>query len=104
MKRRKTKAQREAEQHRALWQRVYDVFCGACGRAFDEAYDSDPGEWLTLEEASLVIPALRELFEGDCTPEQPKPPYRYLFTVHCISNFDSVQSVVSYLWEAGVRE
>ena len=99
MSKRETKAQREARQHRELWEKVYAVVCGACGRAFDEAYGTDSSEWLSAEELSRAVPALRDLFEGD----EECPLFRYCFQLHNLNHFESPHTITEFLWEQGVR-
>lgn len=101
MAKRKTKAQREQEQYDALYQRVYDVVCGACGRAFDDDGESD---FLCPEDLSRVIPALQALFErkghrGD----EVVTLNEYLFMPHNLNHYDTVSSIASFLWEHEVR-
>lgn len=103
MAKRKTKAQREREKYEALWQRVYDVVCGACGRAFDEDIDTETCEWLSLEEASRVIPALRALFAVEDFEGSTCPGNEWLFSLHNLDHFDSPGSITDYFFEHGVR-
>jgi len=107
MTKRKTNAQREAEQRSALFQRVYDVVSGACGRVL-ESQDSIECEWLVPDELSRAVPALKEMFSGDqALDAQDKPTgdweNDHLFELHYLDRFTSVGSITDFLFEHGVR-
>ena len=104
MAKRETKAQREERQKAELFLIVHAVYSGACGRAFDEDFDSEASEWLTVEEAARAIPALRELFEGDPVTEGSRHmKHGWLFRLHNIGRFHSAGDAVEFMYEHGVR-
>lgn len=87
---RKTKAQREAEQKAALRQRVADIAIGAAGYNFD-----DESEFATAEFLERFVPALRVCFGTDGND--------YLWSAHCLGKWNDIDSSTQALWENGVR-
>lgn len=88
---RKTKAQREAEQKAALYQRVHDVYCGAMG----QAWDAD--DFATAEIMASVVPALRSIFKDQDASAD------YLWDGYCLKYFDNPKTAATHLFEAGIR-
>jgi len=96
MTKRKNKAQREAEQRSALFQRVYDVVSGACGQEYEE------GRVMGQEEARRVRGALLGLFRGDrLHPHTSVCEFDYLF--RCPERLGDTGSITNFLFEHGVR-
>lgn len=95
-RKRKTAAQREAEQRSALWQRVYDIYCGANGGAWEEAENGDAEQWADAGILSRVVPALADIFDDE-------NERRYLFVAHNLHHYSNVGSAVGLLYEHGVR-
>ena len=98
-KKRKTKAQREAEQWGALRQRVSDVVTGACGRELDVDDEGEALESPSPEELERIVPALERLFGVN---EEAKRNL-YLFKVHNLGHYRDVDAITNHLFEAGVR-
>lgn len=88
---RKTKAQRIAAQKKALYQRVYDIACGACGRVLD----NDDDNWLTSEELARFIPVLQQNFGAD--------DMTFLWSLHNLGHFETPTTAADFLYEYGVR-
>lgn len=88
---RKTKAQREAEQKAELYRRVHDVYCGAKG----QLWDGD--DFATAQHLSLVVPALRDLFAAQ------HAEMIYPWQPHCLSHFDTADTATEFLYAQGYR-
>lgn len=88
---RKTKAQREAEQKAALYRRVRDVYCGAKG----QLWDGD--DFATAANLSNIIPALRDLFSSQ------QSELIYPWAPHCLSHYDTAESAAEFLFAQGYR-
>ena len=56
MSKRKTKAQRDAEQLEALTRRITDIYSGACAMEWAE------DDFANAEILSMVVPALQSIF------------------------------------------
>lgn len=91
MAKRKTKAQREAEQLAALEQRIRDIYSGACGRAM--WCDDD---FPCAEELSRIIPTVRDVF-GE------RHPNWYVYQVRCLDRWELPGRVAEWLFELGFR-
>lgn len=100
---RKTKAQREAEQRAALFVRVRDIYSGACGTSWDEDLHEEQGEWLNMETAERVVQALRWTFRGKRDEGADKHQLDWIFDSHVLSKFESATSATDWLFEHGVR-
>jgi len=90
MAKRKTKAQREAEQKAALRQRVADIATGAAGYELDA--DS---EFSTAEVLSRLMPALQIQFSMEGRD--------YLWALSNLGNYNDIDSTTDFLYEHGVR-
>lgn len=88
---RKTKAQREAEQRAALLRRVHDVYCGAKG----QLWDSD--DFSTAAQLSNIVPALRDLFASQHSE------MTYPWQPHCLHYYDTAESAADFLFSQGYR-
>lgn len=87
---RKTKAQREAEQIEALRMRINDVYSGASGSCWDEE-----AEWPTAEQLSRIVPALRCIFEGESN--------KHLFNPHHLDKYETPSRLAEFYFDQGVR-
>lgn len=90
---RKTKAQREAEQKAALLRRVHDVYCGAIGAQWDSV---ENGDFATAEQLSQIMWALKCLFGAQLEHD-------YFWNIHHIKHFDNPESATDFLFDAGFR-
>ena len=100
---RKTKAEREAEQRAALFVRVRDVYSGACGEEWLEELDGEQQQWLSMESAGRAIRALRLMFQGDKPEDRDECERAWLFKTHNLAKFESATSATDWLFEHGVR-
>lgn len=91
MAKRKTRAQREAEQRDALHQRIADIFAGACGRVMDVDYES-----ASLEEIVNIVNAIRETF-GEPIKDWCG------WGLRTLPRFETVEAAVEHLFENGFR-
>ncbi len=82
---------REEKELAALTQRITDIYSGAGGRKWDEE-----SECPSPEELSLVIPAIRSVFD----PDEQKP---YLWDPHCIREFIDPSGIAKMLYQSGIR-
>ena len=89
MAKRKTKAQREAEEYAALLQRITDIYSGATGQEWGD------GDWATADNLSRVLPAIRELFETEAGD--------WKFGLHAINYYDTAETAATFLYKNGVR-
>lgn len=87
---RKSKAEKDAEEKAKLRQRIRDFVAGACGDSPD-----DDDFFLSLESASRLIPALRKTFGDDGNS--------YLWEAHCLDRYETVDSITELLFRNGVR-
>lgn len=97
MTKRLTKKQREEKAKAALEQRIQDTVNGATGGYFDSGED-----WLTAENLSRVVPALRDTFQGE-KDEHGRCPWSYCFDLHNLNHYDDVSSITNFLFEQGIR-
>ena len=100
---RKTKAEREAEQRAALFVRVRDVYSGACGEEWLEELDGEQQQWLSMETGERVIRVLSGMFRGERPEGEREHERAWLFREYCISKFGSATSATDWLFEHGVR-
>lgn len=90
---RKTKAQREAEQKAALYQRIHDVYSGAVGAQWDSR---DGGDFADAETLTNVMWALRCIFADQSEHE-------FYWDIHHIKYFDNPEKAADFLFDAGFR-
>ena len=91
MKKRTAKEKREAAQLAALTQRLTDIYSGAVGIAWDEET-----HWPGAEDLSRIMPAVREVFEGENIGE-------FLFKPRYLDRYDQPSVLAKFLFENGVR-
>lgn len=89
-KKRLTKAQKDAIEKSKLRRRVADIAIGAAGYDFD-----NESEFATAEFLSRFISGLKVIF-GTETNE-------YLWGLHNLHHWDTIDSSTNALWESGVR-
>lgn len=90
---RKTKAQREAEQKAALLQRITDVYSGAVG----DAWDSEAGNFADAAVLSSVMPAMRKIFGEQNTENE------WMWSLHNLDHYEHPESATDFLFRAGIR-
>ena len=91
MTKRKTKAQREAEQLEALGQRIEDIYSGAAGRCIDDNLDA-----ICVEELSRALPAL-EAQLGEPTRNW------YGWRSYNLEHFATIKGAAEFLFRHGFR-
>lgn len=87
---RKTKAQREADQKAALLRRITDIYSGALGQAWDE------DEFASADLLSRVVPALQQMFGAQIEREFP-------WMARSLGRFDNPESAAAFLFGLGIR-
>ena len=88
---RKTKAQKESEEKAALAQRLNDIYSGALG------YKWDDDELLIAdgELLSKVVMACRAIFKTEDN--------EYLFEIHNLDEYNTVEKLTEFYYRNGVR-
>jgi len=94
---RKTKQQRDAVAKAELRQRVADIATGAAGSAFDT-----DDEFATAGFLSRFIPALRTQFGIDGEGKEIGR-WSFLWDLHNLHYFDTVDTTTDFLFEHDVR-
>ena len=87
---RKTKAQKEAEEKAALRQRLTDIYSGALGYKWDDCCYEISGKMLMD-----VIRVCRDVFGYDDNV--------WLFEVHNLDKYDTVEQLAEFYYKNGVR-
>lgn len=85
-----TKAQREAQQKKALLQRITDVYSGAQGQAWGQ------DDFANAEILANAIHALKGMF-GD------QVGWKHIWECHCIDRFDTPKTATDFLFGVGIR-
>ena len=89
---RKTKAQKEAEEKAALKQRLTDIYSGALGQKWD---DDDEGFIADAELLCRVVQACRDVFVNDHNKQ--------LFEVHNLDEYATVENLTGFYYAYGLR-
>ena len=84
-------SKRKEKQKALLLQRIRDIYNGAVGRLWVK-----DDEWLSLEEAERVVPALRDVFG------QPVENW-WAYQPHVIGKFETPEKACDHLFEQGIR-
>lgn len=95
-RKRKTKAEREAEQMAALQKRVEDIMAGAGVEAEYDAF-GEPCSFTMAENVPEIARALRARF--DLTEHQEEA----LGRLHNADEFDNSKRLTEWLYDMGVR-
>lgn len=116
----KTKAQREAEQRRALFRRLCDIYTGATDDFWGPDHEEDD-YYLPVEHLPRVFGAVMDTFGlwktnkevlglARCAtlaliPEHPFQPGvpRFFVTAYSLDKFETVHKLTNHLFEHGVR-
>lgn len=107
MKKRKTKAQiREEQEKAALWQRVYDIACGATGGYFYRDAEEPIGAWeivatLDTEAFGRFVNALKLVFALDDSVDGHHRSF--MVEPHCLHRFATIDSATEFLYTMGIR-
>lgn len=89
---RKTKIQREAEQHAALLQRVTDIYSGAQG----QSWHNDDDNFASADILSKVVPVIEQIFG-------PQSEFVWFWSASVIHYFDRPSTATDFLFKEGFR-
>lgn len=107
MKPKKTKAQiREEQEKAALWQRVYDIACGATEGYFCRDAEDPIGGWEIVavqdtEAFGRFVNALRIVFALDDSIDGHHKAF--MVEPHCLYRFATIDSATEFLYGMGIR-
>ena len=103
MAKRRTKAQREADEKAALRQRIRDIATGAAGCEPDEESGLDLVSELGAEGMSRFLPALREVFELWSLESGEGHQRAWLLGPHTLHNYENLDKLTDLFYEEGIR-
>jgi len=87
---------RKEQEFDALFNRIYDICCGAAGRGLSRQPD-DPEGLLYPEDLSHAIPALEALFDDESDPK------KYLFAAGNLDEYTDCAAIADFYYTHDVR-